>query len=98
MSDVSMLERMARRLCEAEPQVPGPDAEVIVGGKRMLSWEARLPAVRAILEAQWEPTDDMLQAGSKRILQRQIYAGTVDVGLAWQAMLEVAQLEASDAE
>jgi len=95
MSDVSMLERMARRLCEAEPLVPGPDEEVIVGGKRMKSWEARLPAVRAILEAQREPTTAMCEAGSKELLQRQVHAGPGIAGLAWRGMIDKA-LEDAD--
>lgn len=45
------IERLARVLCEADPTAPDPDAPIYSGMQARKAWEARVPLIRAVLEA-----------------------------------------------
>ena len=91
MSETTMVERVARKLCEQE----GADPYAIrigegrAAGRTWLGWEAHVSHARELLTVMREPTDDMCDAGEltatdpcDRMFAGEVYRAMIDEALA----------------
>ncbi|MCB4861656.1 hypothetical protein K7W03_18870 [Sphingobium sp. PNB] len=81
---MSMVEKVARALCNIEVGEGGCDAIMADGSAQ---WQAYIPDVITVLKAMRKPTPAMVDAGAQ--LCDAAYSGKA-VHAAWQAMIDAA--------
>lgn len=90
----TMIERVARAICAADPCAPAPDDPILIGMRSAKAWEARIPLAVAAIEALREPTDQMLEdAGCMDGYDFDRIAPDQDHVEWWSAMIDAALKE-----